>query len=63
MNRHLKGIILLCTVIMLATACKSTRPLIRAPLKEQGPDYLYSRLKDSELHFNWLSLKFDAKVR
>jgi hypothetical protein len=60
MNKHFKGIILLCTAVMLMTACKSTRPLIKAPLKEEGPDYLYSRLKESELHFNWLSLKFDA---
>jgi hypothetical protein len=34
--------------------------MIKAPLKEEGPDSLYSRLKDNELRFDWLSAKFDA---
>jgi hypothetical protein len=33
---------------------------MKAPLKEEGPEYLYSRLKDNELRFDWLSAKFDA---
>jgi hypothetical protein len=45
---------------LLFTSCKTTRPMIKAPLKEEGPDYLYSKLKESELTFDWLSLKFDA---
>jgi hypothetical protein len=46
--------------IMLVTACKSTRPMLKAPLKDEGPEYLYSRLQSNELHFEWLSAKFDA---
>ena len=60
MNKNLKGIILLCAAVLLLSACKSTRPLIKAPLKEEGPEYLYEKLKESELHFDWLTLKFDA---
>jgi len=60
MNKIIKGLILLSTFMLLLSACKSTRPLIKAPLKEAGPDYLYSKLKESELKFEWLSLKFDA---
>jgi len=60
MNRLFKGIILAVTVVLLLSSCKSTRPLIKAPLKEEGPEYLYSRLKENELRFDWLSLKFDA---
>lgn len=60
MNRILKGVILFFAAVLLLSSCKSTRPMIKAPLKEEGPDYLYSRLKENELHFEWLSLKFDA---
>lgn len=60
MNRLFIGILLLGSAILLMTSCKSTRPLIKAPLKEEGPEYLYSRLKDNELRFDWLSAKFDA---
>ena len=60
MNNIIKGLILLSTCMLLLSSCKSTRPMIKAPLKEEGPDYLYSKLKESELKFEWLSLKFDA---
>jgi hypothetical protein len=33
---------------------------MKAPLKEEGPEYLYSKLKENELKFDWLSVKFDA---
>jgi hypothetical protein len=29
-------------------------------LKEEGSDYLFSRLKENELRFNWLTAKFSA---
>ena len=60
MNRLFTGILLLGSALLLLSSCKSTRPMIKAPLKEEGPDYLYNRLKDNELHFDWLSAKFDA---
>lgn len=52
--------LLLVPAIMLLSACKSTRPLMKAPLKEEGPEYLYNKLQDNELHFDWLVAKFDA---
>jgi hypothetical protein len=60
MNKLSTGLLLLLPAIMLLSACKSTRPLMKAPLKEEGPDYLYNKLQDNELHFDWLSAKFDA---
>jgi len=60
MNKLFTGMLLLVPAIMLLSACKSTRPAMKAPLKEEGPEYLYSRLKEHELHFDWLSAKFDA---
>jgi len=63
MNRIFTGLLLLGSVILIMTSCKSTRPIIKAPLKEEGPDSLYSRLKANELHFDWLSAKFDASYK
>lgn len=60
MSRLLNGIILVLTAILLLSSCKSTRPLIKAPLKEEGPEYLYKKLKENELKFDWLSAKIDA---
>ena len=60
MSKAFKGIMLAFAVVLLLSSCKSTRPLLKAPLKEQGPEYLYSRLKENELRFEWLSAKFDA---
>jgi hypothetical protein len=61
MNKIFKGLMLAGIFLMLLASCKSTRPLIKAPLKEEGPEYLYSRLKENEFSFDWLSLKFDAR--
>jgi hypothetical protein len=63
MNKLFKVIILAGAVMMLLSSCKSTRPIIKAPLKEEGPDSLYSRLKDNEFRFDWLSIKFDANYK
>lgn len=63
MNRLFTGILLLGSVFIMLTACKSTRPMMKAPLKEEGPEYLYSGLKDHELRFDWLTVKFDASYK
>jgi hypothetical protein len=60
MSRTLRAVILAVAVLSLLSACKSTRPLIKAPLKEEGPEYLYSKLKENELRSDWISIRFDA---
>ena len=60
MNKFLRTVIFTVAVLSLLSACKSTRPLIRAPLKEEGPEYLYMKLKENELRSDWVSIKFDA---
>lgn len=39
-------------------SCKSTRKIIKEPIKEEGADYLFSKLKENELKFEWFSAKF-----
>jgi len=60
MSKAGTGILLLFAAFLALSSCKSTRTVIKAPLKEQGADYLYSQLKENEFNFNWLSAKFDA---
>jgi hypothetical protein len=60
MNRKGRKILLIFTVLLMLASCKTTRTVSRGPLKEEGPENLYSKLKENELHFEWLSAKFDA---
>lgn len=60
MIKIFKRIGMMGLVILALSSCRSTRPLIKEPLKEQGPEYLYSRLKQSEFRFDRLSMKFTA---
>jgi hypothetical protein len=60
MNRIISSLLLLLAVAFFVSSCKSTRTVIKAPLKEEGPEFLYPKLKENELKFDWLSLKFDA---
>ena len=60
MNKAGKGILLLFTALVMLSSCKTTRTVIKAPLKEEGAEFLYAQLKKNELHFDWLSAKFNA---
>ena len=53
--------ILLLLVVMLSAfliSCRSTRKVIKEPIKEYGADYLFEKLKENELKFDWFSAKF-----
>lgn len=51
---------LLLLIVAVLAGCKTPRTVIKAPLKEEGPEYLFSKLKENELRFDWLSAKFNA---
>jgi hypothetical protein len=56
-----RGIFAAVVVLMiLASGCRSTRSTFKAPLKEEGPEYLYSRLEENEFRFNTFSAKYAA---
>jgi hypothetical protein len=57
----LAGIVL--TGSLLLTSCKTPRAIIRKPIKEEGADYLFNRLKEKELKFDWFSARFMADYR
>jgi len=52
--------ILLFAISLLLVSCKTKRTIIKAPIKEHGPQYLIEKLDESELRFDWLSAKFSA---
>jgi hypothetical protein len=43
--------------VILLSGCKTSRKIIREPLKEQGPEYLVNELDSEELKYDWLSAK------
>ncbi len=60
MNKIISSLLVFLAVILMVSSCKTPRTVIKAPLKEEGPEFLYPKLKENELKFDWLSLKFDA---
>ncbi|MEI6434884.1 MAG: DUF4292 domain-containing protein [Bacteroidota bacterium] len=55
----------LLTFLPVATflfiSCSPARQAMKAPLKEEGADYLFGKLKENELKFDWFSAKFSAE--
>lgn len=41
-------------------SCKTQRTIIKAPIKEQGADYLINKLDENEFRFKWFSARFSA---
>jgi hypothetical protein len=47
---------------LIAVSCKTSRKTIKSPLKEYGADYLFTKLKENELKFEWVSAKFNLDL-
>jgi len=48
---------------LLFSSCNTPRSIIKKPIKSEGADYLFSKLKERELKFNTLSAKFSADYK
>jgi hypothetical protein len=46
--------------LFIFNSCSPARKVLKAPLKEEGADYLFGKLKEKELQFDWFSAKFSA---
>ncbi|HNY02378.1 MAG TPA: DUF4292 domain-containing protein [Bacteroidales bacterium] len=51
---------LLPVILFIAGSCSPARKVMKAPLKEEGPEYLFNNLKEKELKYDWFSAKFSA---
>ncbi|MBC8487119.1 MAG: DUF4292 domain-containing protein [Bacteroidetes bacterium] len=47
-----------CLFTFVFYSCKTTRKVIKGPIKKYGADYLFERLKENELQFDWFSAKY-----
>lgn len=55
------GLALIAFIVLFSLSCSPTRKAIKAPLKEEGAEYLFNKLKEHELNFDFLSAKFSAE--
>ncbi len=44
------------------SSCKTSRSVIKEPIKEYGADYIFKKLKENELKFDWFSAKFNLDL-
>lgn len=56
--KQLAFIALLGIIIGSLPACKSKRSVIKTPIKQEGPEYLFSKLRQNELKFNTFQARF-----
>ncbi|MBN3035990.1 MAG: DUF4292 domain-containing protein [Bacteroidales bacterium] len=49
-------------IVFSVTSCQSYRKVVKEPLKEYGADYLFKKLKENELRWEWFSAQFAADI-
>ncbi len=47
--------------LFILESCSPARKVMKAPIKEEGADFLFGKLKEKELKFDWFSAKFSAE--
>jgi hypothetical protein len=60
LKRSHQNWLLMLTVVMLSAACSPARKAMKAPIKEEGAEYLFSKLKENELRYEWFTAKFSV---
>lgn len=53
--------LLLLASIFFIGSCSPARKVMKAPIKEEGAEFLFAKLKEKELKFDWFSAKFSAE--
>lgn len=59
----LKNLILVLIIISFLSACKTTRKIFREPLKEEGSEYLFKKLNENKLEFDYINAKFNLHLQ
>jgi hypothetical protein len=56
--------LLICLLFIFSlSACSTQKNVTKVQLKDEGPEFLFTKLKENELKFDWLSTKFSAEYR
>jgi hypothetical protein len=50
-------------LLIILASCSSQRKIIKAPIKEEGAEFLFKKLKEHELQYNWFTAKFSAEYK
>ena len=58
----LNGLSLILFLGLILVSCETSRTIIKEPLKEYGAEYLFEKLKENELKFDWFSAKFSLDL-
>ena len=57
-----KWLIFLIFIFPVLYGCKTSRKIAKEPLKEYGAEYLFTKLKENELKFDWVEAKFNLDL-
>ena len=57
------GLVALVSVLFFTTACKSTRSVMKEPLKRYGFEYLYTKMTENQFKFDYLDTKFSMSYQ
>ncbi|MBN1337926.1 MAG: DUF4292 domain-containing protein [Bacteroidales bacterium] len=49
-------------LLVLFAGCITKRSLVKEPIREYGADYIFEKLKENELKFDWFSGKFSLDL-
>ncbi|MFZ4521755.1 MAG: DUF4292 domain-containing protein [Bacteroidales bacterium] len=52
--------LLLLAPLFFIVSCSPARKVMKAPIKEEGAAFLFAKLKEKELKYDWFSAKFSA---
>lgn len=61
MNKYIKKVLFLLLIVNLAffgTSCKSKKHMLKESIKEYGFSYLYARMLENQMQFDYLSASF-----
>jgi outer membrane lipoprotein-sorting protein len=59
-NKLFISLTLLVLAGLFLSSCKSTRSVLKKPIKEYGFDYLYNKMLENQVSFDYLSAKFNV---
>lgn len=60
MNKHFVYLLISLFGLLIISSCKSTRSTLKKPLKEYGFEYLYNKMLENQVDFDFLSAKFNV---
>ncbi len=59
-NKVIFNLLSLIVMVLIVSSCGTTIKTLRAPIKEEGADFLFNKLKENEVKYNTISAKFSA---